>query len=379
MKSKTKQTIAKVYQASCRANYTEHLCPDLISQIKRNNVDAKDAAMIPSRVNHYYFQALTSEVLSDIINSQPIAFTGHASTGKTSLIEQIAAECSQPLVKVNLNGNTTVGQFLGRRIIEDGKLKWQEGILPKAMKRGYWLILDEMDYAESDILCILNSVMQKEDPTLFVAENDDEIIKANSNFRVFVTGNTIGPEMGEYYHLYSGSKQLNHALLDRLSIYKVDFLTPAQEGSILFDAFNGSIPEGTLGHLCSIAAQLRDAYKNQDDLNSLENNITHRMMRQWCEKIVFFKPRVKQIMLDQENASGYKIAFSNQTKEDLKSGKEVAFTPKVLNAKEKDAGLTNKEGIFLIKHSSKNAIGSKLSETDKMVFDTIVDTFLGDL
>lgn len=70
------------------------------------------------------------------------------------------------------------------------------GVLIDAMRKGYWIILDELNLAPTDVLEALNRLLD-DNRELFVAETQ-EVIKAHPRFMLFATQNPPG--------LYGGRK-----------------------------------------------------------------------------------------------------------------------------------------------------------------------------
>lgn len=70
------------------------------------------------------------------------------------------------------------------------------GVLIDAMRKGYWIILDELNLAPTDVLEALNRLLD-DNRELFVAETQ-EVIKAHPRFKLFATQNPPG--------LYGGRK-----------------------------------------------------------------------------------------------------------------------------------------------------------------------------
>ena len=90
-----------------------------------------------------------------------------------------------------------------------GKLLFQEGILVEALKNGYWIILDELNLAKSEILESLNRLLD-DNKELFIPEIQMHI-KPHENFRLFATQNPVH---------YSGRKELSKAFTNRfIQIY----------------------------------------------------------------------------------------------------------------------------------------------------------------
>lgn len=68
------------------------------------------------------------------------------------------------------------------------------------MRKGYWIILDELNLAPTDVLEALNRLLD-DNRELFVAETQ-EVIKAHSRFMLFATQNPPGLYGGrKVYHL----------------------------------------------------------------------------------------------------------------------------------------------------------------------------------
>lgn len=74
------------------------------------------------------------------------------------------------------------------------------GVLIDAMRKGYWIILDELNLAPTDVLEALNRLLD-DNRELFVAETQ-EVIRAHPRFMLFATQNPPG--------LYGGRKVRIH-------------------------------------------------------------------------------------------------------------------------------------------------------------------------
>ena len=73
------------------------------------------------------------------------------------------------------------------------------------MRKGYWVILDELNLAPSEVLEALNRVLD-DNRELYIPETQ-EIIKAHPRFLLFATQNPPGK--------YAGRKQLSRAFRNR--------------------------------------------------------------------------------------------------------------------------------------------------------------------
>ena len=227
-------------------------------------------------------------------------------SGKTSLIEQLAARLDQPCVKVNLNGQMSVSDLVGFYVARNGEMVWVDGVVPHCMKLGYWLILDEFDFGSTELLSILHSVTEKE-PSLVLKEKGHEPVKVHDNFRIFATANAVGAMQG-YRHLYQGTRPMNIATISRWQCYLTDYLEPKAEATVLQKTVNQALlqymskdekakgeavllsedklmPEGACVKLVQVAAECRKAFANED----VQFPFSFRMLADLGERLMLKK------------------------------------------------------------------------------------------
>jgi hypothetical protein len=82
---------------------------------------------------------------------------------------------------------------------------FQEGILVTALRNGYWIILDELNLAPSEVLEALNRLLD-DNRELYISETQ-ETVKPHPHFRLFATQNPAGA--------YGGRKALSRAFRNR--------------------------------------------------------------------------------------------------------------------------------------------------------------------
>lgn len=194
-------------------------------------VRPEDYVLIPKVDPIYYFAPYAGDVALDIRFGKKVMLTGHTGTGKTSLFHQLAALLGVPVIRQNMNGQTTVGDFVGLWTVQGGQTVWVDGALTMAMRYGWWVVVDEIDFAEAQILSVLNSVLEK-DGILMLKEKGHEIVHPHPNFRLLSTANTAGC-MQRYRSLYQGTNILNEAFLDRWRVYHVDYLPAKNEAEVV--------------------------------------------------------------------------------------------------------------------------------------------------
>ena len=240
----------------------------------------------------YHFPESAKGVAQDIVDNKRVMLLGHTGTGKTSMIEQIAARMNQSVLRTNLNGQTTVGDFVGMWTVKGGETVWVDGVLPKAMREGHWLILDELDFAEPAILSVLNAVLEPKGK-LMLKEKGCEVVAPHPNFRLFATANGVG-RMVVYRHLYQGVNIMNEAFLDRWRCYYIDYLPPEEEikvviGSIPKLAANPAGAKSIAATVVKVGNMIREAFKKEE----VSCTFSLRRMLDWTENLIRYKDPLK--------------------------------------------------------------------------------------
>ncbi|EWM28421.1 mdn1 midasin family protein [Nannochloropsis gaditana] len=138
----------------------------------------------------------------------PILLQGPTSAGKTTLVEYLAARTGHVCVRINNHEHTDVSEYTGAYAPDPitGHLRFQDGLLVKALREGAWLILDELNLAPPEVLEGLNRLLD-DNRELLVPETQ-EIIVPHPAFRLFATQNPPGGA-------YGGRKPLSRAFRNR--------------------------------------------------------------------------------------------------------------------------------------------------------------------
>jgi MoxR-like ATPase len=234
-------------------------------QLPRRPQPRNPLAPNPADFTHFCIDRLTAATLEHIAASvalrEPCLLEGETSTSKTSSIFFLASLINQPVVRINLNGQTDTGELVGRFVPHNLRLelplsrtelqaesewlepetrmileragsrplsqveiqqimanegmasqpwRWQDGMVVQALKNGWWVLLDEVNLAEPQILERLNSVLEHT-PMLVLTENDNSVLgpggtPVHPDFRIFATMNPAE---------YSGRSVLSPAYRDR--------------------------------------------------------------------------------------------------------------------------------------------------------------------
>ncbi|MBB3259815.1 cobaltochelatase CobS [Paraburkholderia bannensis] len=250
--------------------------------VRIGNVDMPRAhegtpsALVPRINDAYLFTARSEDIALDIVENRRVLLIGHTGSGKTSFIEQVAARTGHAVLRANMNGQTTIGDFVGFWTVKGGETVWVDGVLPVAMREGCWLIIDELDFAEPSILAVLTAVLEP-NGRLLLKERGNEIVEPHASFRLFATANAAGA-MSAWRHLYQGANLLNEAFLDRWRVYLFDYLSKEEEAEVLRRTLPLLTP-AIARTLAAVAADCRAAFARED----LASAFSTRRLIDWAE------------------------------------------------------------------------------------------------
>lgn len=246
--------------------------------------------LVPKLDPDYLFRSkLVEEVLYGIEANENVLLVGDAGTGKSSLVEQLAALANQPLRRVNLHGESDTTMLVGRdqptEVDGQRTLRFVPGLLAVAMLEGYWLLLDELDAALQPVLFVLQGVLE-DGGKLVLDDAGGTVIRKHPNFRLFATGNTIGIA-GRNKLLYSGTmSRLNEATLDRFGmVVHVPPMAREDELKVLQKAVP-DIQLPILEGVVNIAQEIRKQLKEE----ALTCTFSTRRCLQWVRAMRKFHP-----------------------------------------------------------------------------------------
>ncbi|KFD67272.1 hypothetical protein M514_05069, partial [Trichuris suis] len=203
----------------------------------------------------------------------PVLLQGETSVGKTSMIQFLAALTGNVCIRINNHQNTDLQDYTGSYISDSsGKFVFVEGPLVKAMRAGYWIILDELNLAEPDVLEALNRVLD-DNRELFIPETQ-EVVTAHENFILFATQNPPG--------VYSGRKTLSRALRSRFVEINFNELPYDELGEIL--AKSSHLPPSYAFKMVAVMRDLQMHRSYAGCLSGRHSYITLRDMFRWGQR-----------------------------------------------------------------------------------------------
>ncbi|GFG50935.1 cobaltochelatase subunit CobS [Mycolicibacterium agri] len=229
-------------------------------------------------------RAVTLALLAGFARNRRVLVQGLHGTGKSTHIEQVAARLNWPCVRVNLDGQLSRMDLIGRDgvVVRDGQqvTEFQEGILPWALQRPVALVLDEYDAGRPDVMFVIQRVLEQDGKLTLLDQN--RVIAPHPQFRLFATANTVG--LGNLNGLYHGAQKLNHAQIDRWNIVaSLDHLPPQAEAGIVA-ARVPDVDADLIESMVAVANLTRAGFR-VGDLSTL---MSPRTVITWAENVTIF-------------------------------------------------------------------------------------------
>jgi midasin len=203
----------------------------------------------------------------------PVLLEGPTSAGKTTLVEYLAGRCGHTCVRINNHEHTDVQEYTGCYATDpNGKLVFQEGILVQALRKGHWVILDELNLAPSEVLEALNRLLD-DNRELYLPEIN-ETVSPHPNFRLFATQNPSG--------VYGGRKPLSRAFRNRFVEIHVSDI-PSNEMALILELRCGCPPTHAK-LLVKVMSALRQRRSQSGVFRGKDGLITPRDLLRWAER-----------------------------------------------------------------------------------------------
>ncbi|TKA55663.1 hypothetical protein B0A55_13685, partial [Friedmanniomyces simplex] len=148
--------------------------------------------------------------------SKPVMLEGSPGVGKTALVTAIATAAGVPLTRINLSEQTDLLDLFGSDAPVEGAatgvFAWRDAPFLRAMKRGDWVLLDEMNLASQSVLEGLNACLDHRGE-VFVPELGQTFGK-HPDFRLFAAQNP--------HHQGGGRKGLPASFVNRFTVVYAD-------------------------------------------------------------------------------------------------------------------------------------------------------------
>ena len=125
----------------------------------------------------------------------PVMLEGSPGVGKTSIVEALAQLTGNQVVRINLSEQTDLSELFGADLPvaseenrSEQRFEWRDGPFLLGLRRGSWIILDEINLASQSVLEGLNSCFDHR-AELFIAELGKTFQLDSSRTKIFACQN----------------------------------------------------------------------------------------------------------------------------------------------------------------------------------------------
>ena len=229
--SVTRQPLHRLFnmEASDKTAFNKRGDPIPVTVFQRGDHEE----MIPDVNENYIFEGeMLRNLLMPFELNIPLYVYGHAGTGKTEGITQVAARTNRPMIRVQHTLNTEESHIVGQWTARGGETIFELGPLAVAMKNGWVYLADEYDFALPSILSVYQPILEGKPLVIKEADAANRIIRPHPNFRFVATGNTNGS--GDETGLYQGTHIQNAANYDRFHVVlEMKYMPAEREEQVL--------------------------------------------------------------------------------------------------------------------------------------------------
>lgn len=216
---------------------------------------------VPEADPDYIFRPFElMHVLIGVLQNKPTYLTGHTGTGKTTLVQQVAARLNWPFFRINFDSEITRLDLIGRDVLEGvGGIttsRFVDGVIPLHMSQPYMVVYDEFDFIRPDVAYVMQRVLEND--ALVLTEDGGRVVRPHAMHRIFATGNTVG--QGDEHGMYQGARPQSLALLDRFTNWvHVDYLEADDRRKLVLKAAP-SLDEASVNMVCQYITEHLEAF-----------------------------------------------------------------------------------------------------------------------
>lgn len=242
----------------------------------------KDPGILTPTINpNYQFpREETVEFLKALQFRDTTYLIGHSGTGKTELVNQVAARLNYNVVTINFDGHLSRSDLIGDWKIINGQMVFRYGLVPLGFTEpGTIVLFDEIDACPPETAFVLQRAISAE--LRFLMHETNQIFNLHPQNCIVGTANTNG--LGDDSSLYvAGTNIQNFSFLNRWkTCIALDYIPAEVEEKVLASMFSEPHAKPFIPGVIKVLSAVREAFK----AGTCSVPLTTRDGINWMEKI----------------------------------------------------------------------------------------------
>lgn len=209
---------------------------DLIQRLHQFQLRHSIDEAVESRVCRPPVEFIGEEILelavSALLQGENILLCGGKATGKNILADNLAWMFGRPVYNVSFHVNTDSSTLIGTDTFVGGEVRLRHGPVAEAATYGGFCILDEINMAKSEAIAVMHAVL---DYRRLIDIPGYACLPMHPATRFIATMN----------HGYTGTRELNEALVSRFTVIRMPTLQEEQ----LYRLLQAAVPGASEDHL----------------------------------------------------------------------------------------------------------------------------------
>lgn len=242
---------------------------------------ADPGALTPKINPNYVFpKEELVQLLQAIAARDTTYLVGQSGTGKTALVNQVAARLNYNVVQINFDGHLSRSDLIGDWKIANGNMLFRYGLVPLAFTEpGTIVLFDEIDACPPETAFVLQRAVSED--LRFLMHETNQIFELHPQNCIVGTANTTG--MGDDSGLYvAGTNIQNFSFLNRWkTVIQIDYINQANETKVLESMFTASHVQPFIPPVVKVLSAVREAFK----AGTISVPLTTRDGINWMEKM----------------------------------------------------------------------------------------------
>ena len=198
----------------------------------RHPVDAAVQGRVVKPPVEFIGEDILEQAVSALLQGENLLLCGGKATGKNILADNLAWLFGRPVYTVSFHVHTDSSTLIGTDTFVGGEVRLRHGPVARAARYGGFCILDEINMAKNDAVAVMHSVL---DYRRLIDVPGYACIPLHPAARFIATMN----------YGYAGTRELNEALVSRVSVIRMPTLRPEQLRRLL----QADVPQASEDHI----------------------------------------------------------------------------------------------------------------------------------